>query len=164
MAAREPLAALLLLVAWMKGLSRVVALNETLSHYPVVLPRFAPALATPKAPMYSVVSYILSIGFFSKQKKNYRSIFYWTWWLFHPQVGTNNPKVSLKVVDLTDPKSELVNLKAPVDVVSEWVLSIFGWFKSKSKLKPLENLKICIKHLLNSWGLVIYFLITYSVG
>lgn len=41
------------------------------------------------------------------------------------QAGTQNPEVSLSVIDLTDPSSKAVSLEAPIDEIGRQVHSDF---------------------------------------
>ncbi|RLU22782.1 hypothetical protein DMN91_005060 [Ooceraea biroi] len=58
----------------------------------------------------------------------------------YPKVGTPNPTVSLSVIDLTDPSSKAISLKAPVDAVgSDHVLFTVNWWQASHVIATWTN-------------------------
>ncbi|KAH0946793.1 hypothetical protein HN011_002560 [Eciton burchellii] len=58
----------------------------------------------------------------------------------YPKVGTLNPTVSLSVIDLTDPSSTPISLKAPVDAIgSDHVLFTVGWWQATQVIATWTN-------------------------
>ncbi|XP_058801114.1 venom dipeptidyl peptidase 4-like [Phymastichus coffea] len=58
----------------------------------------------------------------------------------YPKAGASNPKVTLSLVDLMNPKNPLIYLKAPIDVVGrEHIIQIAGWLDSETVVATWTN-------------------------